>query len=827
VTSTPPDWGQVITFYSYKGGTGRTMAVANTACLLVDSAEQPGRVLMIDWDLEAPGLHRFFRGLFKHRFAEALDPDVALDTQPGLIDLFVQLDQASHEADGDGEHAAAAALDQVGLEHFIIETDIPSLDLLKAGRFDDQYSTLVNRFDWEALYSRSPWLFRLFAERLTERYRFVLIDSRTGLTDISGICTTLLPERLVLVFTPNRQSLMGVLDLVPRATAYRRASGDLRPLVIFPLPSRIELSEARLRQDWRLGSSAQNIDGYQTMFESAFREAYDLGECDLAAYFDEVQIPHVPRFGYGEEIAVLTERRGDSLSLSRRYESLAHRLIALNAPWEDTGEVRTVPTTVSSGGVIVAQTGGQVVVARPGRSWRDLLTPVLTSVITVLLLFLVGYLLLRPPNIRTFSVEPRTVIAGDTATLSWQVDGAVSITIEPPVAGLPDTSGSATVQPQATTEYTLSGRNWLGVTSAARTRVDVLRITSFRAIPDRLSREGQEVTLHWETVGATSIRVEPGIDIRDPKPSGEAVVRPMSGATYRLIATGLDGTTTEAQVSFTLAPPVILRFEVGPGQTRGRVFPGDPVELLWIADGFTEASLSASGSDVNPGQPTLDVSAGPPSIVQPTIAGDITYTLRVSNAAGSSEQSLRVMVASPGIVQFDVEPPTVVAGQVARLRWRVEGATAATSIFVEPGLGRVDGTGERTIAPTESTLYTLRMINPDGSAAERQLAVTVIQAPPTISIFTAVRSSVSFGEEARLAWSVAGAERIEIRTSDGVPLLSTDRPEGTLVDFPPTPTTYILEARNSSGSARKDFSVDVRPPPGLAPTPGVRATPSP
>ena len=60
--------GQVITFYSYKGGTGRTMAVANCACLLargevvpVGEEERPQKVLAIDWDLEAPGLHQFLR----------------------------------------------------------------------------------------------------------------------------------------------------------------------------------------------------------------------------------------------------------------------------------------------------------------------------------------------------------------------------------------------------------------------------------------------------------------------------------------------------------------------------------------------------------------------------------------------------------------------------------------------------------------------------------------------------------------------------------------------------------------------------------------------
>src|SRR5437016_1288362 len=42
-----------VTFYSFKGGVGRTMALLNAACIL---AGRGRRVLMIDFDLEAPGL---------------------------------------------------------------------------------------------------------------------------------------------------------------------------------------------------------------------------------------------------------------------------------------------------------------------------------------------------------------------------------------------------------------------------------------------------------------------------------------------------------------------------------------------------------------------------------------------------------------------------------------------------------------------------------------------------------------------------------------------------------------------------------------------------
>jgi MinD-like ATPase involved in chromosome partitioning or flagellar assembly len=71
--------GQVITLYSYKGGTGRTMALANIATLL---AEQH-TVLMMDWDLDAPGLHYFF--------ADKINFHDGILEKAGLVELFEEM----------------------------------------------------------------------------------------------------------------------------------------------------------------------------------------------------------------------------------------------------------------------------------------------------------------------------------------------------------------------------------------------------------------------------------------------------------------------------------------------------------------------------------------------------------------------------------------------------------------------------------------------------------------------------------------------------------------------------------------------------------------
>ncbi|MDZ7966416.1 MAG: GUN4 domain-containing protein [Nostoc sp. DedSLP03] len=335
--------GEIITFYSYEDGTGCSTAVANVASILAQRLNQNGKVLMIDWDLETPVLHKLFCKYFKNKFNNTNNFKQALDNYPGLIDLFLKLhDDVTQNSKfaGGSEKIVEALLSEFDFQPFILETDIPSLYLLKAGCFDKKYSTKVNTFQWVNFYNHVPSLFRLLSEQLTKDYRYIVIDSHTGITDTSDICTMLMPEKLVTVFTTNRQSLEGVLDNIKQATDYRKQSDDLRPLVVFPLASRIELSEPIMRQCWRFGDPEKHIIGYQSQFEKLFQDVYGLSEseCSLSSYFDEVQIQHLSHYSYGEEIAVLTEKQRDRLSLTRSYEIFTEKLLNLGTPWEYTWE---------------------------------------------------------------------------------------------------------------------------------------------------------------------------------------------------------------------------------------------------------------------------------------------------------------------------------------------------------------------------------------------------------------------------------------------------------------------------------------------------------
>jgi cellulose biosynthesis protein BcsQ len=328
---------EVITFYSYKGGTGRTMALANLACLFARDNPPGTRVLAIDWDLEAPGLHYYLRS--PHGETE-------LPRSAGVVEYFTRvldlIETRKHEgADQDAE--ADAILTKIPFEEFCCATRVTNVDLMPAGRLDSSYRTRLAALDWHRIYQRVPAIFRAFALRLATEYDVVLVDSRTGMTDISGICTSLLPDKLVVVFTANQQSLSGVERLVCSSVEYRQSSRDVRPLLVYPLPSRIDAERDKLRHFWRHGDSGRAVEGFQPLFERLFCEAYARESCDLSGYFDEVQVQHGPDYSYGEEIAALDAPEGDRFSIVRSYQALLRWLVTSAAPWEtpEAAQART------------------------------------------------------------------------------------------------------------------------------------------------------------------------------------------------------------------------------------------------------------------------------------------------------------------------------------------------------------------------------------------------------------------------------------------------------------------------------------------------------
>ncbi len=158
--ATVPSRGEIITFYSYQGGTGRTMALANVACLLAERVGPNEHVLVIDWDLGSTGVASILPSSACQATAAF---DLGLDATSGLIDLFAALNEVlpSHEAESEDASDAAVedAFRSVNFESFIADTEVAAVRILRAGRNDDgRYSQRVTKFDWEGLFRRAPTL---------------------------------------------------------------------------------------------------------------------------------------------------------------------------------------------------------------------------------------------------------------------------------------------------------------------------------------------------------------------------------------------------------------------------------------------------------------------------------------------------------------------------------------------------------------------------------------------------------------------------------------------------------------------------------------------
>jgi formylglycine-generating enzyme required for sulfatase activity len=301
--------GKIVTFYSYKGGTGRSMALANVAWLIASAGK---RVLAIDWDLEAPGLHRYF---------EPFLDDKSLENSTGIIDFVLEFATA---AVSDAESARSSdwflSYSNILLHAVPIRYTFPhegALHFVAAGRQDSAYGLRVNSFDWPRFYEKlgGGVMLESMKQLCRNDYDYILIDSRTGVSDTSGVCTVQMPDELVVCFTLNRQSIYGASAAALSALQQRTKSDGAQTLKIWPLPMRIEFAEKdRLERARALA---------RTRFSSSFTHL----EPDAAdVYWGAAEVPYQPYYSYEEVLAVFRDRPRETHSVLSSMELIASHL---------------------------------------------------------------------------------------------------------------------------------------------------------------------------------------------------------------------------------------------------------------------------------------------------------------------------------------------------------------------------------------------------------------------------------------------------------------------------------------------------------------------
>ena len=290
------------------------MALANVADLLSRSGL---RVLIVDFDLEAPGLEHFF----------PIDHD-QVQGHKGLLDLLLTFKYSmSTASSGNEERNAFRQLDDFLTTVYPSRHGAGGIDLLPAGRrlTDEQigrYGEELRRFDWLDFYFSwaGELLFEWLRQTFLKRYDAILVDSRTGVTEMGGICAYQLADVIVVLCAPNLQNLEGTQAMVRHFLSPQvRAVRHDRPVEVLIVPARVDQEDTNLRR----------------IFEQRFEERFDsyvpTALADQGLRFWDMQIPYEPRYAFDEQVVTDPNRAEERRGLAASYAKLLQG-ITLVAP---------------------------------------------------------------------------------------------------------------------------------------------------------------------------------------------------------------------------------------------------------------------------------------------------------------------------------------------------------------------------------------------------------------------------------------------------------------------------------------------------------------
>jgi hypothetical protein len=265
-----PPWplGQgppIVSFWSFKGGVGRTTVLAAVA---VNAAQQGRRVVVVDTDVECPGLHSVFA-----------PGDPGTQVRFGVVDYWVE--------------SAAIGADQLDITDYYGEcrlSDGEPVIVVPAGIVDDQYLEKLARVNYEPGHplERAPLDPLLRAVCEDTRPDLVLLDSRSGLHDMGGLAVSGTAHLQVLMGVMGRQSWDGLrlavrhlgADMVARGLKQREC------LMVHAMASR----DADRRAGEEVAFRESSYDVFQELF-------YDPGdEVDAEWPTPDAAFPDAPHY---------------------------------------------------------------------------------------------------------------------------------------------------------------------------------------------------------------------------------------------------------------------------------------------------------------------------------------------------------------------------------------------------------------------------------------------------------------------------------------------------------------------------------------------------
>ncbi|MEH2390581.1 MAG: AAA family ATPase [Nostoc sp.] len=304
-----PSLPRTVTFYSFKGGVGRTTALTHVASIL---AMRGLKVVAVDLDLEAPGLSTAFN----------------LKPQPkyGIVDYFYE--RSYLPEDVEPSISIAEIFGEVKISNatgrlFVVPAGCLNLDYVS--KVDDLHATTI--------IDRDQSLWSVFKREIYEQLKpdIILIDSRTGINQWGALSLIQAADEAIVFLFPNEQNKQGIELLIQSLQWLKNLSINF---VFSPVPDVTEIGLSKVKQIWysllnRLNTVTNenyetdedepDLDNSQTPIEKLLVVPYLLPIALADSY------PVQGMQDYYTKIANLIDEKTDELKRSNVLNTIDHR----------------------------------------------------------------------------------------------------------------------------------------------------------------------------------------------------------------------------------------------------------------------------------------------------------------------------------------------------------------------------------------------------------------------------------------------------------------------------------------------------------------------
>jgi len=444
----------------------------------------------------------------------------------------------------------------------------------------------------------------------------------------------------------------------------------------------------------------------------------------------------------------------------------------------------------------------------------------------------------------SISTSPATITNGQPSTLSWNVSGtSPTCTASGGWTGSKAASGTQTVNPTATTTYTLACSNSAG--SDTKSATVTLNAGDTTAPTVSITAPGNNSTVSGATVAVTANASDTnGIAQVEFKVNGSSAktdstspysytwdTTAIANGTYQLQAVATDGSSNANKATATISVTVNNAPPQGPVSITSFTYSPNPVpysnkvSLQWAssqADGCSIKYDSTTVSGLNPNGTWSSPF---------NLTGNKAFTLTCTNSTSTKSSTVNVSVSAPppGPVSFDsygADPTSVVSGHSSRLFWVTDAASCSVSGNKGNPPQNAAATGEwNTPNLTANITYTINCKNSAGQVTSKPVDITVTAAPvqknPQILTFYAEPAAITTGQTTTLYWTTQDVDPQGCSITPSV--VDNGPPSGNLTTPPlDESTSYTIRCIGGGKEAvPKSTSVTVNGIPAPAPPTGV------